>query len=157
MSGRGFLRNFDNTTEGIIPEVYKTLASENPEDGSTHWHPDIVFVNLGTNDFSTGIPDSAAFTQAVYDFTAGLRAKYPSAAIVLLNGPMMSGESMTTCRRYLDAVTDQLKAAIDKNIYRFDFEPQGALGFGGGYHPNKAQGRKDGESLAAWIQKTFHW
>ena len=104
-----------------------------------------------------GIPDSAAFTNAVLDFAKNLREDYPKAGIVLLTGPMMFGEPLETCKRYLDAAAGQFKSSLDTNIYRFDFEPQGSLGTGGSGHPNRAQAEKDAKSLAAWIQQTFHW
>lgn len=158
MSGRGFLRNFDNTTDGVIPTVYNSLSGENTEsDSAARWEPDIVFINLGTNDFNQGVPDSTAFSDTVFDFIAKLRAKYPTSAITLLNGPMMSGESMQTCRRFLDAIAERFRRDVDENIFRFDFDPHGSLGYGIGYHPNKAQGLKDAQSLATWVKQTFRW
>ena len=157
ISGRGVLRNFDNSTEGILPDIYRELDSYNPGDDSARWIPDIVLVNLGTNDFGKGTPDSTAFTKAVYDFAGELRTKYPQAAIVLLSGPMLTGKHRETCIRFLDAAAERSRENGDANIYRFDFDPQGDLGYGGNYHPNQAQALKDAESLAAWIQETFRW
>ena len=138
--------------------MYNSLSGENTEsDSAARWEPDIVFINLGTNDFNQGVPDSTAFSDAVFDFIAKLRAKYPTSAITLLNGPMMSGESMQTCRRFLDAIAERFRRDVDENIFRFDFDPHGSLGYGIGYHPNKAQGLKDAQSLATWVKQTFRW
>ena len=158
VSGKGVLRNFDNSTDGTLPEVYKytnydKAGAWDPSD----WIPHIVFVNLGTNDFNKGTPDSAAFTNAVFDFAKELRSDYPEASIVLLSGPMLDSESLETCRRFLDGAAGMFKDSLDKNIYRFDFEQQGELGTGGNGHPNRAQALKDGESLASWVKETFNW
>lgn len=157
-SGKGITRNFDASTTQLIPDIYGKLSlqsetSWNPSD----WVPDLIFINLGTNDFNLGIPDSSDFVNAVIHFTKQLREYYPKAHITLLDGPMMTGEPLAYCRKYLNAAQEALDLDGDKNVHRFSFDTQGELGYAIGNHPNVAQGQKDGTSLAEWVKKQFHW
>lgn len=157
-SGKGTLRNCDNSTTHLIPEIYSKLSLESETIWNTEeWVPDIIFANLGANDFNTTYPDSSSFVNAVIDFVKQLRGYYPNTSITLLDGPMMEGEEMMTCRRFLDAAQQAFTASGDKNVYRFSFEPQGELGYGIANHPNRAQGQKDAVRLAEWVFKTFEW
>lgn len=157
-SGKGTLRNCDNTTTLLIPEIYNKLSLETGTLWNTEeWVPDLIFANLGANDFNTTYPDSSSFVNAVINFVKQLRGYYPNTSITLLDGPMMTGDEMITCRKFLDAAQQALIASGDKNVYRFSFDPQGELGYGIAEHPNQAQGQKDAVRLAEWVLKTFEW
>lgn len=157
-SGKGIIRNFDGSTTQLFPELYDKLSFFKDTPWNTEeWTPDLVFINLGTNDFLSGIPDSATFVNGVINFVKQIRVNYPQAGITMLDGPMLVGESIKTCRKYLDAALEFFHQSGDMNVYRFTFETQGALGYGVANHPNVAQGLKDGTSLAEWVKKQFHW
>ena len=68
------------------------------------WHPDVVVMNLGTNDFASGVVDSAEFVNVAVDFVQRIRSYHPEAKIVLLDGPMLLGDCMVKCREFLDVV-----------------------------------------------------
>lgn len=157
-SGKGIFRNADSTTIQLLPKLYDKLSLEDELPWDTDkWIPNLIFINLGTNDFNHGIPDSSGFVSATINFIKQLRGYYPNTSITLLDGPMMTGKEMITCRKFLDAAQQALIATGDKNVYRFSFDPQGDLGYGIAYHPNQAQAQKDAASLAEWVLKTFEW
>lgn len=185
-SGRGVYRNFDGEMkETMLPYYDKVSPLSDSRWDFSKWTPDMVLMNLGTNDFAMGIPDSAAFTNAVLSLIQKIRAHYPKTPIVLMEGPVLSDNhppvsdevratlpadyvqeaehgytfrSLTICRRFLDSVRDHLKASGDSQIYRFTIPPQdGTYGYGADWHPSSEQAAHDGKLLANWISKTFKW
>lgn len=157
-SGRGVVRNYDQSTSGTLPELYQRI---NPDDSTSQWDfalwkPDIVAVNLGTNDFAHGLPDSAAFVNGYANFLKRIAAYYPGVRILCLMGPMINDhwppgvKAASVCRRYIQAAIHQ---AGDSRVAFFEMSDQGAYGFGCDYHPNIRQHRKNAEELAAFIQE----
>ena len=56
-SGIGMLRNNGGGTTGTMPERYeRTLADDAASLGLARYTPDVVVIDLGTNDFATGDP-----------------------------------------------------------------------------------------------------
>lgn len=90
-SGRGMYRNNDNALTGTLPELYPLVSPQSTVQYNTaNWTPDLVAINLGTNDFYLGIPDSASYVNATVAFVKSLHTDYPLAAIYLIDGPMLS-------------------------------------------------------------------
>lgn len=97
-SGRGVLRNYDGSTTGTMPELYEQAV---PTDPPVAWssaaaaRADAVVVNLGTNDFlgGAGKPlDLAAFEEAYVRFLRRVRAREPSAFVLVTTSPMLKAE-----------------------------------------------------------------
>ena len=95
ISGRGMVRNYDGFDPGIaIQFVYPTSL---PSGGTAHeqasWHPQIINVALGGNDFATGLHadenwvNPAAlidyFTNNFSRFVTDLHVKNPNATILI--------------------------------------------------------------------------
>ena len=154
-SGIGIYRNFngprDGDTWGTMPMEYDhTMLYDtvHPWDFS-RFRPDIVCINLGTNDTSTDNYDIRLF-EAEYDrFLTRLRGHYPTAKIVLLTGSMMQGRQLDDVKEALDSLS-----AHHKGTYRFDMSPQtGDLGMGVNSHPSPGQHRKMAEELTAFLKE----
>ena len=115
-SGKGIIYNYGNDTNEPLPEVYdRTLASE-----ASAWDfssaPDVVAINLGTNDFSTdGDPSAELFVGEYVNFAAHLREVYPDAFILLLS-PSLFGSEVATVDGYLDQVVATRSGAGDTQI-----------------------------------------
>lgn len=152
-SGIGIYRNWASPREGgekTMPDEYDyTLLYNhdlrwNPED----FIPDIVCINLGTNDFSLGNYDISLFETRYRKFLAHLRDIYPEAKIVLLSGAMMQGEELEKLKTVLDRL-----ASEDDNFHRFDMSPQtGSLGYGAAWHPSARQARKMADELTSYLK-----
>ncbi|HEX2605803.1 MAG TPA: GDSL-type esterase/lipase family protein [Flavisolibacter sp.] len=119
VSGIGIYRNW-NSERPVMPDVYEKADFQ--ENGRLwdfrRYHPAIVSIALGTNDFSLGDGlhnrarfDSAAFVSKYIVFIQLIRSKYPQAQIALLNSPMVSGPNAALLERCLKAV----KAHVDLN------------------------------------------
>lgn len=158
MCGHGLLRNGDKTTENVLPILYehKTQSDTTKWDHQS-WIPDLIFVNLGTNDYTKGAPDSVAFVDATVSFVKTLRSYYPEAIIVIGSGPMLMN-NLKLCRSTLNDAVKKINNNGDKNVYRYVFasfyDDEGNPVFA---HPDKAKAYKDAVALTAWIKETFGW
>lgn len=158
-SGIGMYRNYggpaEGTPEGCLPALYdRTLFYDAAEKWDfSQFQPDVVCVNLGTNDMSVGKGDSVRYESAARGFVKRLRGYYPKAKIVLLTGSMLTGKNLGIVRRALDRV-----AADEREVYRFDMSPQdGSLGYGAAYHPSMRQAAKMADELTEFLKSIMNW
>lgn len=122
--------------------------------------PDAVVINLGTNDFSTGIPPQNEFVQTYVDFIHQIQAQYGSAIpILLLLGPMLSNTSPTangsTMEKYLDETIAQTGSTVHKLVLT-EMQPT-ILGVGADWHPNQAQSRLNAGELESKLRSILGW
>jgi lysophospholipase L1-like esterase len=97
-SGFGIVRNYDGGSKQLnLPALYPRLKPDDAarvERGDPAWRPQVIVINLGTNDFSTPMRagerwrDPAALKAAYRDgyvaFVRTLRARQPQARFVLM-------------------------------------------------------------------------
>ena len=163
-SGIGVYRSFGGPKSGT-PENVMTTEYEytNLYDRSERWdfsryQPQVVCINLGTNDLSTNNYDVRLLKQAYRKFLAQVRGHNPRAKIVYLCGSMLNGKELETARRTLDEVVDEARRQGDREVYRFDFSPQtGDLGYGASWHPSKWQHEKMAAELTAYLRVLMNW
>lgn len=164
-SGKGVYRNFGGSTEDPIPAVYDRIFPDSPLPGwnFSNYIPDIVVINLGTNDFYAEGTDSALFVSAYKNLLTRIRTNYPSAKIFCITGPMMSdhhppGEkALTTIKKYLTYLVKDFNSRGDEHFYFFSMSPQGAFGMGSDYHPNIEQHVFNAEELTKFIRSKTGW
>lgn len=161
ISGRGMVRNYDGFAAATLPQAYPyALLDGGTPDRTTGWHPDIVVIGLGTNDFSTPLkpgerwPTRAALHADYEDtyaaFVNGLRRRHPRALIVVWATDMADGEIAAEARR----VVDRLRTSGDR---RAAFAVVEGLGFGGCHaHPDQADDRRIADALARAIDGHRH-
>jgi lysophospholipase L1-like esterase len=158
-SGKGMSRNYDGTTTATMPMLYDLTL---PTDTTSAWDtskytPDVVVIDLGTNDFATGDPGQA-YVSAYTAFVTTLRGYYPNAFIVCALGPMLGDPNLTTARGYIQGVVSARTAAGDSRISFVEFTPQnGSLGYGCDYHPTLATQQQMSTTLVAAIQTLTGW
>lgn len=162
-SGIGVYRNFGAPKSGskdCMPAMYEQVMFTDPSELWDHsfFTPDVVCLNLGTNDTSENNYDYALLENAYRRFIAYLRDTYPQAKIVLLTGSMMNGRALEDAKRALDTVAAERRQAGDTEIYRFDFSPQtGDLGYGASWHPSMRQQQKMANELTAYLKELMQW
>jgi hypothetical protein len=160
MGGRGFHINYDRSKNYLLPAIYGltgTTSIYTVNWAPDKWHPDIVVVNLGTNDFASGANDSAGFVNAAVNFIERIRSYHPESKIVMLDGPMLTGGLMVQCRQYLDIVKATLESRGIGDLYRFSLDPRGDNPFGINFHPTQKEAAEDARKLSAWIRSKFGW
>lgn len=162
-SGIGIYRNYNGPREGnpdCMPACYdQTLFGDTTQTWDfTQYTPDVVCINLGTNDVSTPGYDPQRLYQAYADFIATVRHNYPQAKIVLLTGCMLSGHPLSIVQKALDRITRECHRAGDQEVYRFDMTPQtGNLGYGAGWHPSLQQHRRMADELTPFLRELMGW
>jgi hypothetical protein len=145
VSGIGIYRTWNHEAPSM-PQVYdKTdfqVGSKRQWDFGKY-SPQIVSIALGTNDLSNGdgktprTPfDSARFVNNYISFVQFVKSKYPSAEIVFLNSPMVSGERnvlLENCLKAIKMKIDSLHPS-EKPVALFFFKPMQPRGCS--YHPS---------------------
>ena len=154
LPGSGVSRNADGSTKLTMGNVFeRTLAFE----PSLAWDfsrytPDVVVVNLGTNDFARGDPGKAFF-KAYAALLAKIRAHYPSAHVVAAVGPMLVGDSHARATEYVRAAI-----ATYANVSLLDLGPVDfSHGFGCNSHPSVATQQRIGHALAEHVRARIEW
>jgi lysophospholipase L1-like esterase len=150
----------DNT----MPAIYDRSL---PQDASsrwdfTKWAPDVVLINLATNDFGKKIPDEKGWTEAYGAFLARVRKNYPNADIYVASGSMMGdwGENkpLTTLKKYLAKIVGDRKAAGDAKVHEIDFATQDrADGLGSDWHPSIKTHEKMAKKLLETLRQDLGW
>ena len=181
-SGIGIYRHYGSSKQGsevCMPKQYEytKLYDKSEMWDFSKYQPDVVCVNLGTNDTSPDLETPVSNTQdhnpnaqrgiacdeillkAGYkSFLKTLRSKYPKAKIVFLCGSMLNGEGLKLISNTLDEVVKEAKKEGDKQVYRFNFTPQtGSLGYGADWHPSIAQQQLMAEELTPYLKKLMKW
>lgn len=152
-SGIGMYRSYGGPREGSpgnrMPDLYDQTFFYTADYDWDHssFVPDIICINLGTNDTSMNDFEWPLLEAKYNEFLDHLRELHPAAKIVVLNGPMLNGELLVQMREALDRV-----AAGRENVYRFDFSPcTGELGYGADFHPSRAQAVKMAQELIPYL------
>ena len=115
--------------------------------------PNIVCIDLGTNDFSCGNGDSSIFINKYLQFIEDIQLKNDSPDIICLVGPIVSGGRLDDLRRYITFVVDSSKKKNRGAVYFFELSQQkGDLGYGLNGHPSIAQHKKNSKELCAFIR-----
>lgn len=157
-SGIGMYRAYNGPIEGTpdncIPGEYDRTLLYNPAHywDHTSFRPDIICINLGTNDTSCQNYDIDRFELAYKKFLVHLHMLQPQAKIVLLTGPMLHGKELQDVKTVLDRLAEG-----NPSIYRFDMSEQtGELGYGADYHPSQAQARKNAAELTDYLRSILN-
>lgn len=120
--------------------------------------PDVVCVNLGTNDTSNPGYDMSLLTNAYINFLKTLRSHYPKAKIVLLTGTMIKGKRLEDVKAAHAAAIKDAKARGDNEVYSFDFTPEdGSCGKGVFNHPSRKRHEKMAEELVPFLREITGW
>ena len=163
-SGIGVYRSYGGPKEGT-PENVMTTEYEytNLYDHSERWdfnryQPQLVCINLGTNDLSTNNYDVTLLKAAYKKFLKQVRQHNPNAKIVFLCGSMLNDKELEIAKRVMNEVVDEAHQKGDNEVYRFDFTPQtGSLGFGASWHPSLLQHQKMAEELTPFLRQLMGW
>jgi len=134
VSGIGIYRTW-NANGPSMPEVYENVnfqvKNKQQWDFKTY-HPAIVSIALGTNDFSTGDGksvrspfDNEVFVKHYVKFIQLIKSKYPKAQIAILSSPMVKGAQQKVFEQLLLEIKKQVDAFYpkDKEVKTFFFKP----------------------------------
>ena len=151
-SGFGVVRNYNGAAPGqSMLLLYPRLKPDDPahlETGAGAWKPQIIVVNLGTNDFSTPVHAGEAWKDGEA-LRADYRAKYVAFARMLMAKQPQAHLILMGSDLFYDQV-EQIAATLNKDGHH----PVITLQFGGldmdgcHFHPSV----KDDKTVAAALQ-----
>jgi len=163
-SGKGLYRNLDGSTTETMPILWQRTI---PTDGSSHWDPsqwvpDVVVINLGTNDYNSGGADPSANFQSTYlQFVKQLESAYPGVFVLGAVGPMLGGSSYASVKTAISNIVSMRRTAGDARVQLVEFPTQncGSDGSACGCdsHPNAAEHEKMATILEAAIHGALGW
>ena len=173
-SGIGAYRNYDGpktgNPESNMPVQYeytgyawKPELRQEPTFLSEKWdfsryQPDVICINLGTNDLSTPNYDLTLLKLSYKRLLSMVRQHNPKAKIVLLTGTMLYDEEQKIAIRLLDEVADEAHQSGDQEVYRFDMPHiMGDAFLGNDWHPNIYQDEKMAGELTAYLRGLMKW
>jgi archaellum component FlaF (FlaF/FlaG flagellin family) len=151
-SGIGVYRNYGNQADfGIMPDVYeKSWLSSSTTWDFSQYTPDVVFINLGTNDvWNMDTFSEEDFETAFRNFLNTVISHYPNSKYILLTGCMMNGAGLTKVKAILNAIQSDYNSESHP-FYRFDFKT--VAGTGADWHPCAAQQDKMGTDLIKFLK-----
>jgi lysophospholipase L1-like esterase len=156
ISGRGIVRNYNGSPGDPLPVAYPfVLFEHSTRYADAGWHPQIIVIALGTNDFSTPLNASEKWAtrealhsdyEATYlRFLENLRARNPQAFFILWATDMAEHEIQLEANK----VVGQMQA---KGERRIAFIPIDALAMSGcNWHPSIADHDAIAEKLIRFI------
>ena len=144
----------------LMPKLYSKTDPTNTQSewDFSKWQPDVVVINLGTNDntWTKGIEERVdSFGSAYYDFIVQVRKANPNAYIICSLGVMGS--------KLLPEIKEQVaQYSADTGDYRittfeFDYRDGTADGFGADYHPSAKTHQKMADKMIPFIEELMGW
>ncbi len=150
-SGLGMYRNYNDVGAATkpLPYYYDDALATVP----TPWSfalfiPDLVVINLGTNDSSTHGDPGQPYIDAYVAFVQHVRSHYPAAWIICL-------DPTAAVTADIAQVVSTIKTGGDAKIESFALTGQNGSGCDG--HPNIASDALMGASLATEIKRVMSW
>jgi lysophospholipase L1-like esterase len=163
-SGIGVYRCYNGPKTGSPDNVMTTeYEYTNLYDRSERWdfsrfQPQVVCINLGTNDLSTNNYDVKLLKAAYKRFHRQVRDHNPKAKIVFLCGSMLGGKELDIAKRTMNEVVDEARHSGDTAVYRFDFTPaNGSLKYVADWHPSVWQHQLMAAELTAYLRTLMNW
>jgi len=118
MGGRGLVRSWNGKTdENNLPDFYQYAipTDKNPiKWDHTQYDPDLIISAIGTNDFSSGIPDREVYVNTYAKLLLTLLANHKHAQIALMEGSILDGDKKAALVDYLHEV---VKRVDDKRVH----------------------------------------
>jgi len=155
-SGKGVIYNYDQDLLNPMPVLYDRAL---PNNSMNRWDfsvvPDVVVINLGTNDFSTdGDPEPAVFEAAYLELLERIRSHYPEATILCTNGILLSGGDLTAARSGINNAVAAFMNAGGDRIEVFELNVPNTNP-GCDYHPGLAAHQAMADVLTAQLRRVL--
>lgn len=159
-SGIGVVRNWPGVDMPPLPSFWtRAVPTREALWDLDRWMPDLVVVNLCSNDF--GVPPFLAdevFVDGYVRWMRDLRGRRPKVPVVVVDGPLLKDDhplpgTLTLVRSLLDQVVETVGGA-QANFHRLSLttvaHPED---LGADYHPSEAHQRRNGLELVAFLKK----
>ncbi|MBU3112149.1 SGNH/GDSL hydrolase family protein [Clostridium lacusfryxellense] len=160
-SGFGLIRSYDGDKSNILPPIYSRILPDNYSLwDAKNFIPQVVVINLGTNDFSDGfIPNREEFTLAYINLVNKIHKNYPEAKVICSVGPVIEGNALEVSKDYIkNDVVEYISKDNNDWIYFLEFDHQvESDGYGVSGHPSLKTHELMGKSLANFVRIILMW
>lgn len=153
-------------TIGEMTDFYERILPARPESqwDFKAWTPQLVVMNIGTNNFATYDPGETRYVRIYTNLFDRIRKAYPQALIVCLLGPMLSDiyppgkQNLTLARRYMKAAIARIRASGETNFEYVELrEQRQADGMGCGFHPSVKTHKLMADRVVAVARERLGW
>lgn len=159
-SGKGVVINYGGDMGITLPQMAERAVPASPVsvwDYSVFPEPDVVIINLGTNDFSTdNDPTEEDFVSGYSSLLSSIRSRYPSAFILCTVGPLLGGTDLAKARSGIEAAVTLRNEAGDDAIRAYSMLT-GNPSPGCDWHPSLATHEAMAEELGNVIAEELDW
>jgi len=163
-SGEGAVRNYGYKEKvsptGTMPRRFNRAfdEKEQPLWDFTKWKPDMVVINLGTNDFSTQpFPDKDVFIAGYKKLIDEVRKQYGDLPVFCVVGPMTD----EPCYSYVKEMVEDFRSANQKKNVYFVGIPTYLMipdkDLGSDTHPNYSGAKKMAANVLPVIASVLGW
>jgi lysophospholipase L1-like esterase len=152
-SGTGIFQNYGGSKEGRMSDYFmETICPDLDHKAINPFHPEIIVINLGTNDWSAPINPSD-YINRYRQLINFIRGRYPSSELFCVIGPMNLGPSP-----YLEALVKSLNDTGDTHIHFMEFPIINRTedGMGGSGHPSVKKHRQMAVQLSDMIKHIIY-
>ena len=154
ISGRGVFQSLDGGFENVMPIYIDTaVPSMNLAWESSAYTPDLIVINLGTNDSWMGVSNEK-FETAAKNFLTALRERYPDAKILWCYG-IMGNYYNNLLTKIMNDFNNEYGNASYFLLENADTTTEAEGGANG--HPNVAAHHKRAEALTTHIKELMNW
>jgi lysophospholipase L1-like esterase len=162
-SGQGVVRNYGDkqkVSASAMPNRFNRVFDEKDQPlwNFRQWKPEIVVINLGTNDFSTQpYPDKDVFKKGYENLINEVHKEYGDLPVFCVVGPMID----EPCYSYVKELVDDFRSIYQKkNVYfvgipTYLINPEKDLG--SDWHPNYMGHRKMAAHVLPVIASILGW
>jgi lysophospholipase L1-like esterase len=161
ISGKGIVRNYGWSDQGMefLKCYARTLLTSisNPAVNSVlwnyAWHPDVIVIGLGINDFQADPPyaDSLQFDSAYKTFISLLKEKHPGVKIICCATKIWPADTLIPRVR---GIVERFREKGDNGVLYFEYETENSALFG---HPSIKDHQKIANELGALIGTVTGW
>ncbi len=161
ISGKGIVRNYGWSDKGMefLKYYERTLLTSvhNPAVNDVlwdyAWHPDVIVIGLGINDFQEDPPyaDALQFDSSYQNFILSLKAKHPGVEIICCATKIKPADTLIPRVR---AIVEYFREKGDNGVYYFEYETENNSLYG---HPSAKDHEKIAHELSSLIGTVTGW
>ena len=155
ISGRGVVMNNSGGSGYLLPDIYPELDIYNTPGTEYDFalQPDVIVINLGTNDATNSGLDMDAFQTGAYNFIKLVRQKNPNAQIIWAYG-LRSDKKTAEVAAAIQAAIAQINSEGDDCVYYLSLTLAADMHLN---HPTAAAYGPSGELLIEKIREITGW
>jgi lysophospholipase L1-like esterase len=155
--GSGLIRNFSGGEgETMNTLAWQTLPDTNRVWPAAIWQPQVIVINLGSNDFWRADPGEQ-FDTAYVGMIGRLRTSYPDAQIIATIGSLLDGADYKAAKTSIQGAVDAVKAG-DSKVAFVELKPsKSPQRYGCDSHPGVDAQKDMAGQIQAVIEKRLGW